>query len=435
MILQVEFLGPYAAAEHAARDAPEWPPHPDRLYQALIDAANLADPREEQALQWLEAQPGPGIACGDAVPLPGATTFVPVNYPGVPADPDQRTKQPRSFPMTLPREPVAFVWPDPEPPVLEVLATIAGRVSHVGRAESHAIVEVGPGRAGVDLAPDPAGPISLRVPHPGRLAALEQAFRAGRFGPAPVSTGYVATAERTAEGPWGEMIAVRLARPLSVENVVAVSDALRRAVLSHLGDAAPPVVHGHGEKDHVAWIGLPNLSPYARGELLGLALVLPRAIDPRARAECVRALLAVESIQVEGRRVGIERPTHALSLAARTWTQPSRLWASTTPVVLDRYPRRSLTAEQVVRDGISRAGYPEPKRVTLHSRGAVGGLPARGFRLRKPGKLHTHVLVEFAAPVRGPLLVGAERYFGLGLFLPMDARTPSDVKNPGGSRA
>lgn len=50
----------------------------------------------------------------------------------------------------------------------------------------------------------------------------------------------------------------------------------------------------------------------------------------------------------------------------------------------------------------------------------IKGVPrSNGFRLRKPGRLYTHATIEFDQPIAGPLLIGAERYFGLGLCRPM----------------
>ncbi|MCU0842891.1 MAG: type I-U CRISPR-associated protein Csb2 [Thiobacillaceae bacterium] len=432
MIIRLEFVGPYAAADVAYRDAPEWPPHPDRLYQAFIDAARLDDPAETAALAWLEAQPAPAIGCDEAVPLASADTFVPVNHPGAGVTWERRTRQPRSFPMVWPKGPVTFVWPDPEPPVLAALSRIADRVSHVGRSESVSLVDIQSGSAAVTWVPDARGSLSLRVPHAGRLAQLEQAFQQGRYGHTAPWTAYARADEQLQSGPWGDMIVVRLRHALGVENLVAATEALRRAVLSILGDTAPAVVHGHGTHDHVAWLGLPNLSPFARGELLGLSLCLPATIDPRERARCMRALLAVDHILLEGRRVAVEAPTHALSLAARTWSRPSRVWESVSPVVLDRHPRRSLTLDDVLADSVVRAGYPRPSRVEVVERGAAGLPAARRYRLRRPGRLYTHARIEFEQPVRGPVLVGAERYFGLGLFLP--ARTGSAAEMTKGSR-
>ena len=432
MILWLDFVGPYAAADVAARNSPEWPPHPDRVFQALVDASR---PEERDVLAWLESQPAPAIACGDAVPMQPAEAFVPVNYPG--ADiPERRVHQPRAFPLCWPRGPVALMWGDAPAGHFEALARIASRITHVGRAESVVVADVKAGTVDAAWVPSARGELSLRVPRPGRLAALDRAFADGRHAPTAGWERYARAGVDIADGPWSELVAVRLPHPLGIERVVAAADALRNAVLSHLGDAAPAVAHGHGRGDHVAWVGLPNLSPFAAGELLGLAMVLPNNVDPLERAQCVRALLAIDHVMISGRRVPIERPSFAMSLDAKTWARPATLWVSATPVVLDRFPRRGLGAEQVVSDGVARAGYPRPLRVWLSTQNA-GPFPASGhFRLRRPGKLYTHAVIEFAQPVRGPVLVGAERHFGLGLFLPQRAaRTTSAGDLSQGSRA
>lgn len=435
MIIRLDFVGPYAAADVALRNAPEWPPHPDRIYQAFIDAARLDDPAEMAALVWLEAQPAPAIAGDEAVPMITADTFVPVNHPNAGATWEQRGRQPRSFPMVWPRGPVAFIWPEPDDTTLGALENIAGRVSHVGRAESVSVVTVERGHEPANWVPEARGSVSLRVPHAGRLQQLEQAFRQGRFGPTAPWASYARTGDRIQPGPWGEMVVVRLRHPLSVEQLVHATEALRRAVLSILGDNAPASVHGHGQHEHVAWLGLPNLSPFARGELLGLALCLPAGIDSRERAQVLRALLAVDHILPQGRRVAVEPPTHALSLAARTWSKPARVWESVSPVVLDRHPRRNLSLADVLADSVERAGYPRPSRVEVMDSGGAGLPPARRYRLRRPGRLYVHVWLGFDEPVQGPMLVGAERYFGLGLFLPaVSARTGSEGEIPRGSR-
>ncbi|HWP38060.1 MAG TPA: type I-U CRISPR-associated protein Csb2, partial [Gemmatimonadales bacterium] len=64
LVLRVEFLaGVYMATRHndPTRSAPEWPPHPDRLYSALVAAAAELDgsggtdlpSTAVQVLRWL----------------------------------------------------------------------------------------------------------------------------------------------------------------------------------------------------------------------------------------------------------------------------------------------------------------------------------------------------------------------------------------------
>jgi CRISPR-associated protein Csb2 len=431
MKLNVEFLGLYGAADVTARKKVEWPPHPDRLYQALVDAAL---PEDRPALAWIEQQAPPDVDCGSAVMLlwgADGCTFVPTNYPiktAADALPEFRNKQARQFPMAVPDGPVCYVWhAEPPPPVWDSLRRTAARVTHLGRSDSLAMLSLETGVAPCRWRTQDTGALAMRVPRPGRLQQLDQAFANGKRSPIAPQVRYGNTADQAfVAGPWEGMVVMRLAKPLAVEHAALAADALRRAVLSKLGNAAPGLAHGHAPHLHMAWVGLPNLSEHGDGTLLGLAMVVPKDCDPTERAHCVAAVLTVDHIVLAGMRFNLTRPTAAMSLHERTWSRPARNWVSATPVVLDRFPKGQVSAEDIVAQSCERAGYPRPSRVTLSQDSALALPPARGFRLRKPGGLYAHVALEFATPVQGPLLVGKERYFGLGLFLPHGARTPSD---------
>lgn len=79
----VELLaGRYTATQFNDRSAAEWPPHPARLYSAMVAAwadSDEPDPGERAALRWLEDQGGPAIHCDQAAERTVVTHFVPVN--------------------------------------------------------------------------------------------------------------------------------------------------------------------------------------------------------------------------------------------------------------------------------------------------------------------------------------------------------------------
>src|SRR6266404_9546148 len=114
--LAVEFLiGRYIATSYNDRTRAEWPPHPARLFSALV-AAHFDNPRpdEREALEWLESLPPPQLAVPDASERELHTVFVPVNDKA--SDPERRMRQPRTFPSVTPSEPRAvFVWPQADP--------------------------------------------------------------------------------------------------------------------------------------------------------------------------------------------------------------------------------------------------------------------------------------------------------------------------------
>jgi CRISPR-associated protein Csb2 len=191
----------------------------------------------------------------------------------------------------------------------------------------------------------------------------------------------------------------------------------------------------------------------ASGAILGLALVLPRA----ASAEERRAVFAaVDAWEQEARLEDEELPRLALtmgrsgvlelervewaavqtSLRPGTWCQGARIWHTATPVALDQNPGdlrsrdpnklASAVAEatESLRRACIRIGLPEPASVEILPAPALAGAakakhyppyPEQSGRTRR---VLTHARLEFAEPVRGPLLLGAGRYHGLGLFRP-----------------
>ena len=81
--IEVNFLTcRFVATSHNDRRQAEWPPHPARLFSALVAAwaeADEPDELERAALEWLESQGPPGIHASEAIPRKVASHFVPVN--------------------------------------------------------------------------------------------------------------------------------------------------------------------------------------------------------------------------------------------------------------------------------------------------------------------------------------------------------------------
>jgi CRISPR-associated protein Csb2 len=128
------------------------------------------------------------------------------------------------------------------------------------------------------------------------------------------------------------------------------------------------------------------------------------------------------------------------SLKAGVWCSPANTWYSVTPVALDRNPGdlrssdpRKLTeaiqeADEVIRLACERLGLPRPTSVDiLPSAPWAGAAKARHFpsypgEATRTKRVLTHARIEFAEPVAGPILLGAGRYVGLGLFRPSTPR-------------
>ena len=80
--IEVNFLTcRYVATCHNERRQCEWPPHPARLFSALVAswAEDGQDPTERKALEWLESQGPPAISASGATPRSVVSHFVPVN--------------------------------------------------------------------------------------------------------------------------------------------------------------------------------------------------------------------------------------------------------------------------------------------------------------------------------------------------------------------
>jgi CRISPR-associated protein Csb2 len=96
--IRIDLLtGRYAATAYNDREDAEWPPHPARLFSALVATWAEGEPgtangeAELAALQWLEAQPPPAILASPIAAVgtrTAATVFVPVNDVGVVKPPD-----------------------------------------------------------------------------------------------------------------------------------------------------------------------------------------------------------------------------------------------------------------------------------------------------------------------------------------------------------
>jgi CRISPR-associated protein Csb2 len=80
LVLEIEYLTGVACATSAYdRNSAEWPPHPDRVFSALVCAwaERGKDDDERDALEWLEALDPPAIASPPAGRRRVVDVFVP----------------------------------------------------------------------------------------------------------------------------------------------------------------------------------------------------------------------------------------------------------------------------------------------------------------------------------------------------------------------
>lgn len=191
--LGVEFLMKRAVmTRFDNREEPEWPPHPDRVFMALVagwgEAGEDADQRA--ALEWLEALPPPALAVPPEVSRRTSfTSYVPVNDDGSPVGskgpfgamgtvPIGRNRQPRKFPAVVPADPNLFLRWDVDVPanLRPALERVCGSVTYLGHSSTPVRVWVANEAPEPNLVPDDRATVRLRVFGPGRLKYLEGRF-------------------------------------------------------------------------------------------------------------------------------------------------------------------------------------------------------------------------------------------------------------------
>ncbi len=475
--LAVHYLtGRAVCKRYGSQDDPEWPPEPARLFCALVAALHAGGNRQDEraALKWLEEQEPPSLSFSDWVERAPYVSYVPANDPSAPRKvprrlikrddlailPEYRNRNGRTFPSLTPDQPdVHFIWQTAEPTfeTTQTIQRLAGRLAYLGHSSSLVSVSI------AEKPPPPRITASsegawgtLRAVRAGYLEELEHIFDShaaallstkGAAPRLPLPTSFQRYSEMNTyseqkqfvRGIFQELHVFRLpgACPLSLTVTMRVTDALRKAAMEKSVPHPIEELSGHGadgnpsQAPHVAFVPLADVGhPHADGHLLGLAAALPRGLDGGARDNVLLAISRVERLTLG--KAGAW-PITAMSAGAvpkglgiMTWSRASRRWATVTPLVLDRFPKRLYgeEAEEIVSQACVHGGFPKPTEILITPAAPFVGVPlSRDFpplvNPGKPKRFHTHVILCFEAPVRGPMLLGAGRYKGYGLCRPL----------------
>ncbi|MGE4046219.1 MAG: type I-U CRISPR-associated protein Csb2 [Acetobacteraceae bacterium] len=479
LCLEIELLADAYRAALPDGTVAEWPPHPERVFSALVQAWGDGgrDPIEEQALLWLEQQGAPAIEA-DAVTEVSFRDVTPVYVP--PNDQHgvwtgrfpERRRQARDFHAVIPPVPlIRLFWPGiPSADNHAALQRIAARLASIGHSASLARATFRDG-----LTPDKArlwrpaadGKAPLRVPHTGRLSRLQGWLGNGQRPQSGATQRYrgPASSPSHAEPPaswfgstndW--FVFEDNDGPFTPDILGFAHVAQRvRAALMQLGpQPTPAVLSGHMadgaamRAPHMAIVPLQNVGwPHSDGRLLGFAVVLPRNLAADERAPALRALAAFARVDQEEPRSIVQltqrdawhvvrnpEPSRA-SLRPGRWCRSAQEWASATPVLMDRFPTTDDPGEAatILAAACRNIGLPEPVEIEIHKYSALTGAesayPARGHRSRPDWsfpvgsklarRVRRHVVLRFAEPVTGPVILGAGRFAGFGLCLPVRA--------------
>ena len=476
LVLEIEYLLGVAFAARGPDSAePDWPPQPDRVFSALVAAwaARGEAPEERSALEWLERQPAPVIEASEATARPAPTSFVPPNDKlEVTGNPGWRTRQPRRFPAALPCNPVVrLVWPEADDAPLTALDALVRDVAYVGHSAS--LTRCAFSAKASDEGP--SGQAARRGIYPGRLRELEAAFLAkrraspgGAISPpkrAPAESANAFSSDWLTFEIVGGSIDIRAA-PLACKSLIKMLMSGYEATAGP--DGVPAWVSGHEpggaptRDPHLAAVPLAFAGfEHADGVLMGLALVPPKGrgdllADTGFRKALASRLAPPEPNADDGarRRIRVWDPNTprldlmlALSLEveratldARRYARLSHRWATVTPVVLDRHLKGGSgktiqeEMEEIVAQACERSIGARPAHVVANKHSAVRGAPSaypsgsapRWTGWRTPehfaSRRLVHAVIAFEEAVAGPLLIGAGRFCGLGLCLPLDAR-------------
>ena len=175
--------------------------------------------------------------------------------------------------------------------------------------------------------------------------------------------------------------------------MLTVTSVLRDALMARSPQQpAPGFISGHGETPHIACVALPFVNHrYADGSLKGLAIILPKGLAEADQLVIFAALNGLEELRSTGGMLWrIRRSTDdtgSTTLSERTWTRNARVWASVSPMLLDRFPKlirkngteplakveykHGDSPEDIVADACERIGLPRPKAVRLHKNSLV----------------------------------------------------------------
>lgn len=446
LAIEVEYLlGRVFAADFRNQDQPEWPPHPDRLFSALIAALHdtFGTEQERAALAWFQLLSPPEVSAGDAGTGDQVVTFVPTNYAGKSgsAHPEQRGKQPRTFPAQGPSSPIVhFIWPNavPDVRIRTALSGLVARVASLGRACSLVRISLSDSPEVPSHVPHENGEQVMRVFGDQRMEELETLFASGhRPQPGPQQRYRRLSGSeqpRVVDSCFGEMIVLRKTKGsgLPIEASLTLTTATRKALMDIAGDNGlmSDVLSGHGVHPHCAFIPLPFAGyEHADGRLLAVGIVLPREISSKDRRSVLRVCSLLETLNLREALSswtieisGFDQPQK--TLRPSTWSGPSLMWSTVTPILLDRFPKKDLSVEAILTTACERVGLPKPFNIEHQPYSTVRGVPpVPEFRLlRIEGdrpRWGVHATFKFEVPVRGPVVIGAGRYFGLGLMKPI----------------
>ncbi len=452
----------------------EWPPSPARLFQALVAGARTgAASRElgrkhQNVLEWLEHQETPEIFARPPQKGKEFTLFVPNNSLSGERKNTKTSKtvRPRILADQAFGQPdVVYQWRfDEETGVSERVRTldeVASRLRALGWGVDFAAacVELTGGTmqsASLDhFVPDPAGDIALTTSEQGffaHLSASHLAFtrritnqgvnpytRPTQFGHARYRNRATARGRRfiafELEQPEGGVFATRWDQTQTIAAMIrhAAGEALKKEEMDQAWINS--FVLGHNQPEdlghRLSYVPLPSIGhQHSDGGIRRVLIAEPPSVvaEDREALDLLDIKFAGQILtEYEG------GPTRAMLVPVRDqtkvlpfYTRIAAVWETVTPMVLHGFnaSRGQISlakTDRLLCQAFEAAGFPEAgiENLTFQTAPYWGGSGAAGT-IRVPKHLakwpRVHVRVTFKRPVKGPVLAGIGRHYGLGIF-------------------
>ena len=463
LVVSVEFLfgtfrgDPDGTSNTGHSTRGEWPPAPSRLFAALVAADGTGQRcrvTDGSELLWFEQLPAPLIHANPQICHQPLHPRYVVKHADGPAKRTHQEYVARSGTVFRPgarvavRDPrIVYRWEADVPaPVLKSLQRRAARVGYLGTADSPARVRIEtrmpqsiPEHA---FKPDDGGDMVLGIPQPGDVRILDRMYEQWcergasitrlQF-PALRHEAHYRSTRSTVTADSGEVVAwLRLGTAVSGRRVSALTALFKEAVLSQhqrIHGDPPAILHGHGFADRgyeiARLLALPDVGyRHSRGRIHGLALWMPPNSDDLARRKARDAAFGIRRLTGRGVDVTVaprEDETRPMAANPRRWLRRSRRWVTAFPAIHER--RRPLDLPELSR-WCRHAGLPEPVAFrsgrTPFVTAAADLAPVEVNRPGRPGLPYSHVELQFAEPVAGPVVIGGGRQRGFGLCVPVN---------------
>lgn len=458
-----------AASDGSSKKTAEWPPHPDRVFMAMLAALfetekhqdKIITQQEKDVLKWLECLDPPSIVSSSAKQRMNMSSYVPVNdYRDPKFNPINRIKQERAFPLSVPKDPTVYlVWPNTklDEYFYDTLKKLTAKVTHVGHSASMVLMWVDNKTIHDKLTwvPSKSFPVkNLRIPTPGRFDDLVDMYKQnlrptpagwcgyGRYQPIRQTT--KPQYSQTVFSPSIIVLAIREKNRLPLTGTLKFTRALRFCLMKCC-NPVPSWISGHNpdntvlQDNHLAFFPLSFVGhEYADGRIMGAGMALPKNLSTIDAGTYLEDFLYDRKTGVERAHkifdgkwlectVSLEtREEPPSSLSNDSYIKPASQWSTITPIALKRYVNTKKESEIIgmIKEMCIDIGLPSPLDVLVSHTSVFEGVPrAEQFPLLNgkygSGRYHTHATIIFEQPVIGPLLIGAGRYLGYGLCYPL----------------